>query len=543
MRNKYSVYLETLKNVENVQVWDSGEIQFDFIVEENKFPLLFSKLSDYSLPLVSLRNPEKGYSHISHSYHSNKSDLLFLCLSVRDDISIINKDYKKIIDYTLKRVHRLLSLDDIEEKREYRKEFLYFWDRKSTNKTIPIYLNSSDNIKQLSLYIKDEETILVDEDSNLNKMYSKKYKKRKNTIIYVPLINSGKIIPPLDDNEWDISTIKDLLNNCVSINNVDLLENIKFSNRNMYIIFEMRITGVLPITYAIKITFKNNKEKNLYEKLNDIRDIEYISTQRYDTDYLLKRIGINYHGFSKKKVMIIGAGSLGSYILSELPKLGINEIGIVDHDELSIENIMRHSLGTEYVNYEKVYGITIKLQSNFPQLNIIPFKNFFSISKIEDYNLDQYDLIVIATGGTDFMISLNKYFHENKFNKPVLFSWIEAKGLGVHSLLVDYRKKGCYNCLYNGTDQNKAHFGENNREIQFVGTGCGGVFNPYGTIVLLKGTAMILEKIQKILYGNGYNNNLLFSIRTTNDGNFKYYKQKTSGSDFYISKECTVCGS
>ena len=141
------------------------------------------------------------------------------------------------------------------------------------------------------------------------------------------------------------------------------------------------------------------------------------------------------------------------------------------------------------------------------------------------------------------MISLNKYFHNNKFNKPVLFSWIEAKGLGIHSLLVDYSKKGCYNCLYDGTNQNKAHFGKNNSGFQLIGTGCGGVFNPYGNIVLLKGTALILEIIQKILYGDGYKKNLLFSVKTTNSENFKYYKQKTSGSDFYISEECTVCGS
>lgn len=543
MRNKYSIYLKTLKIVENVQVWDSGDIQFDFKVEENKFPLLFSQLSDYSLPLVSLRNPENGYSHISHSYHNNKNNLLFLCLSVRDDISVINKDYKEIIDYTLKRVHRLLSLDEVEEKREYRKEFLYFWDRKSTNKTIPIYLNSSDNIKQLTQYIKDEETIFVDEDSNLNDMYLKKYKKRKNIIIYAPLINSSKVIPPLEDNEWDTSTIKYILNNCVSINNVDILEDIKFSRRNIYIIFEMSITGVLPITYALKLTFKNNKEKDIYEKLDYIKDIEYISIQRYDTDYLLKRIGINQHRFLTQKVMIIGAGSLGSYILNELPKIGVNEIGIVDYEDLSIDNIMRHSLGTEYVNYEKVYGMTINLQVSFPQVKIKPYNKKFNISKIKDFNLEQYDLIIIATGGTDFMISLNKYFHENNFNKPVLFSWIEAKGIGAHSLLVDYTKKGCYNCLYEGTYKSKAHFGENTNQIKLIGTGCGGVFNPYGNIVLLKGTALILEIIQKILYGNGYKRNLLFSVKTTNSENFKYYKQKISGSDFYISEECTVCGS
>jgi molybdopterin/thiamine biosynthesis adenylyltransferase len=542
LQNKYSIYLDSLKNIENVKVWDSGEIEFDFIVKGNKFPLLFSFLNDNKLPFVSLRDPKKDFSHLSHSYHSDKNDLLYLCLSIRDDISVISKDYMEIIDYTLKRVERLLTMNEIEEKREYRKEFLYFWNKSSKNKKIPVYLNSSNTLRKLSQFIKNEEIVFVDENFNLNEMYFEKYRKRESNIIYIPLINSGKIMPPLEDNEWDESTLYYILNNCISVDNVGLLENIKFSSRNMYIIFEMNIPGVLPITYAIKLTFENSKEKNIYEKINAIRDIEYISIQRYDTDYLLKRIGVS-HNYSTKKVMVVGAGSLGSYILSELPKLGVNEIGIVDDDDLSVENIMRHSLDIRYVNYKKVFGMTHKLQDSFPQVNVKPYNKSLNTSNIKELKFDQYDLIIIATGGTDFMISLNKYFHENKFSKPVLFSWIEAKGFGVHSLLVDYNKKGCYNCLYELGNQNKAHFGENNNGNQLIGTGCGGVFNPYGNIVLLKGTAMILEKIQRILYANGYKKNLLFSVKTTNRENFKHYEQKKAGSDFYISEECTVCGS
>ena len=72
-----------------------------------------------------------------------------------------------------------------------------------------------------------------------------------------------------------------------------------------------------------------------------------------------------------------------------------------------------------------------------------------------------------------------------------------------------------------------------------TGTGCGGVFNKYGTITLLKGTSMIIEVIYNILQENKYNKNLLFSIRANNSGELT---SEVRIDNSYISKECEICG-
>ena len=545
MRNKYSSYLEELSYINDVEVWETGDVKCNITVGQEVFSLLLTKLSDNALPYVFLCNPKDGIAQKPHFLHIKKNELIHLCLSVREDISVRNKNYKEVLDYTLTRVIRLLTLNEDEEKREFRKEFLYFWNRLSKNDNkYALFLNSSSKIAKLKIFEKKTECMLLDQAINVNDIYFKDYKQIEADVIYIPLINSSKVVPPLDGKLWDSTTIENILDTCISDANIEVLEQFKIHRGNLIIVFEMLVPETLPITFVLKLTFSDKRPQNIFAKIDTISSIEYISSQRFDSEYLFKRIGINNKPDSKK-VIVIGAGSLGSYIISELPKIGITTIGIIDDEDLSIENIMRHSLGANFVNYGKAFGLSFNLQINFPQLVIKTEKTRLKIQNIQKYSLEQYDVIVVATGGTDFMLSLNKYFHDIKFEKPVLFSWIEAKGMGVHALLVDYNKKGCYQCLYTDVDINKAHIGKENFEEHKIGTGCGAVFNSYGNIVLLKGTAMILEKIDSILNGNKFDKNPLFSVKTSKTGSDEYEKRRLeleAGSYFYISEGCEICG-
>lgn len=549
LHNKYREYLETLDYINNVEVMRDDAIKCDMTIDNDIFSLILCRLSDDSLPYVILCNPDNENTQKSHIIQTKINYLFYLCLSTREDISVRNKNYKQILDYTFLRVRRLLTLSPEEEKRELRKEFLFFWNRMSQNlEKIALFLESSQHARELEMYRKNEKLICISPEIKINDIYFKKYKPIKAKGIYIPLINSSEIIPPLEGKPWNVADVEYILNNCVSDENVDFLEDIKISKGNLIIAFEMLVPETLPITFVMELKFSNKKSLNIYESLNDITEIKYLSSQRFDSNYLFKRIGVALDSLSKK-AMVIGAGSLGSYVLSELPKIGISEIGIIDDDKLSIENIMRHSLGASYVNFEKSFGMFLDLQMKFPQIEVNMQNSKIDIYNIDKYNLEKYDVIIIATGGTDFLLRLNKYFHYNNFKKPVLFTWIEPKGIGVHALLVDYSKKGCYQCLYTGTDRNKAHIGKDNFEIKQIGTGCGAVFNPYGNIVLLKGTAMILEIIDGIFKGkwDKYDENLLFSIKTSNVYTNKELEARRFGlelgSNFYISEGCEICGS
>jgi hypothetical protein len=321
------------------------------------------------MPVVFLCNPKEGQIK-PHQMLYKKAKLMHLCLSVRDDISVKNQNYKEVMDYTLRRVIRLLSLNEEEEQREFRKEFLFFWNQVSVNEEkANIYLYSSKLINKLNVYKKKNTLTFIDNNISLNNAFKDKLEPELIDAIYIPLINSNKVMPPFEDKTWDKEYLNGIYNYCISDENVELLESIKISGYSVFLIFSMDVPDILPVTFLLKVTFDNKKVDNLYERIKGNVRVEHYSSQRCDSDYLFKRIGIN--NISKdKNVLIIGAGSLGSYIINELPKIGIKRLTIFDDDELSIENTMRHELGAFYLGNNKAMAMKFQLEINYPEIII-----------------------------------------------------------------------------------------------------------------------------------------------------------------------------
>ncbi len=546
LHNKYSEYLSTCKNVSDIEVFPTGDIKCNLLVKDDIFSILLMNLEDYKMPTVVLCDPNKDKAKKPHHIYIRQYNLMLLCLSVRDDISVKNKDYKEIIDYTLKRVKKLLSLDKAEELKEFRKEFLYFWNKVSTNKKIELYIDSSNKVKKLNVFKNKHASIVFDKDIEVNESFKKELVSENTDSIYIPLINSSKIMPPFEDELWDKEYLEKIFNSCISEENVEKLESINITTKDVLIVLEMNISDTLPATFLLRVSFSNNKAGSLFERIKHVAKLEHLSSQRCDLGYLFNRIG--QRGLYKNKnVLVIGAGSLGSYIISELPKIGINRITIYDDDNFSVENTMRHRLGSLSQDCNKALAMKVHLELNHPQL-LVDFKTEkFVEKKLYEYSLEEYDLIIVTTGGTDFLLRLNRQLKNLKPNATVIYTWIEPNGVGVHALPIDYKKQGCFECLYTSNEKNKAHYGNHNTDITIIGTGCGGVFNSYGNLTLLKGSAMVTELVQMYFDGklNG-DKNLLYSIRTKSynkDDNYIVSRRDFETSkDFYIDKGCEACG-
>ena len=546
LQNKYIEYLKELDHISNVEVFGAGIIKFTYRINEKEHSFLFASLDEYKLPCVLLCNPKDEIYNKPHMLDLEKNELFYLCLSIREDISVRNKDYREIINYTLIRIKKLMTMNHEEEKREYRKEFLYFWNKCAENKNkIQLYVNSSSQIKVLKTYNKKETDIYIDDAININDIFLKQDCKTKKSVIYIPLINSNLIMPPIGDKKWSADEVRYIINNCVSEENIEILEKLIIENKEVFFVFEMYVPGVVPISFVLKVKFKNSNNKTVLSRLDEIMSIEYLKSERCDTEYLFRRIGVK-NRLKDKKILIVGAGSLGSYIVSELPKIGMKNVTIIDPDDINMENIMRHSLGATYSNYSKVFSMKFALESEYPEVEVKIKKNKFNADNMHEYNISEYDLIIIATGGTDYMIRLNKAFKELKIDTPVLFTWIEARGIGVHALAVNYNRAGCFNCLYTDSDINKAHFSNKNYKDELTGTGCGGVINQYGNIVLLKGSTMILNIILDMLNSNKMNDNILFSVKTLNEYTFNNGDISLGGDILaktsYKSEGCEICG-
>ena len=64
--------------------------------------------------------------------------------------------------------------------------------------------------------------------------------------------------------------------------------------------------------------------------------------EKYSRQIVLKKIGvIGQKKLLKSKILIIGAGGLGSQVAIYLAALGIGEIGIIDKDKVEMSNLSR----------------------------------------------------------------------------------------------------------------------------------------------------------------------------------------------------------
>ena len=73
-----------------------------------------------------------------------------------------------------------------------------------------------------------------------------------------------------------------------------------------------------------------------------------MSMERYHRQIIVKELGVKgQESLSKKHVLIIGGGGLGSNSANLLVRMGIGNITIIDHDQLEITNIHRTTIFTE----------------------------------------------------------------------------------------------------------------------------------------------------------------------------------------------------
>ena len=67
--------------------------------------------------------------------------------------------------------------------------------------------------------------------------------------------------------------------------------------------------------------------------------------ERYSRQIVLKHIGpLGQSKIINSRVLIVGAGGLGCPIIDNLSRAGIKNIGIIDHDKVSLSNLHRQSI-------------------------------------------------------------------------------------------------------------------------------------------------------------------------------------------------------
>ena len=117
--------------------------------------------------------------------------------------------------------------------------------------------------------------------------------------------------------------------------------------------------------------------------------------QRYSRHIIMPQVGSNgQRKLLDAKVLIVGAGGLGSPIAVYLALAGVGTIGIVDFDIVDVTNLQRQMLHHhDDVGRSKLESAVETLKSYNPDVNVVPHQGPITSDNAMDI-VAGYDVIV-----------------------------------------------------------------------------------------------------------------------------------------------------
>ena len=167
--------------------------------------------------------------------------------------------------------------------------------------------------------------------------------------------------------------------------------------------------------------------------------------KKYEKQIILKEIGFSGQKKIKSaKVLVVGMGGLGCPLLIYLANIGIQNIGIIDHDKIELTNLNRQILFSERdIGKSKVLQAYKRIRQLDKKIKIKIFKK-----KLENRNIKnifkRFDIICDGTDNFETRLLINDY---SKIMKKILISGAINKFDG-HLFKFDFRTKSpCFRCF------------------------------------------------------------------------------------------------
>src|SRR5262245_19990874 len=130
--------------------------------------------------------------------------------------------------------------------------------------------------------------------------------------------------------------------------------------------------------------------------------------QRYSRHFLLSQVGEKgQRRLLRSKVLLIGAGGLGSPTAYYLAAAGVGTLGVMDGDVVDITNLQRQILHTPAdIGKPKVESATRMLKALNPDVTVIPLATRITVDNVMDIIKD-YDLIVDGSDNIESRYLMN----------------------------------------------------------------------------------------------------------------------------------------
>lgn len=167
---------------------------------------------------------------------------------------------------------------------------------------------------------------------------------------------------------------------------------------------------------------------------------------RYSRQMILAEIGgKGQQKLAKARVLVVGAGGLGSPIALYLGASGIGTIGLIDGDVVDLSNLQRQVLHTtNTIGVPKVESGRRTLSALNPDVTVITYQENIHADNIMKI-LAEYDLVLDGSDnfGTRFLVNDACFFA-----KKTLISGSIFRFEGQLTTIKPHEGFPCYRCLY-----------------------------------------------------------------------------------------------
>lgn len=222
--------------------------------------------------------------------------------------------------------------------------------------------------------------------------------------------------------------------------------------------------------------------------------IEPLHLSRVDPDWALARdYGVQaLHSRRACKVLLIGAGSLGSPVARLLARAGVGSIDIVDSQLMEPENTSRHELGHPHVGQGKAVALAAELEKSVPGLRVNGFVADASTWALKNCRPGTYDLVVECTAESSVRSFVSQARAGLFGDAPVIHAWTEPLCSAAHAVLaqpqVPWPSEDPADELVNASDLSAA-------ATRISVPACAGGFHPYGAADITQVAAFVVERI------------------------------------------------
>lgn len=494
------------------------------VLDSDVCSILIAVPDIWQLNLIDIYVEDKDFPFVPHVDAKGK-----ICMFELEG-SLIDADLAGILYQSIERAKKILNQGIKKQNQEdFIREFELYWCQLRNSVITKLIVPDEDKVQILKLNIvtkKRGKGKLIVTYVSENQKDLECWKVPQGTLLnclYIPLNADTLVLPPDPRNELEISYVNDLLE---LANYKEISRLVNKLGKDKVLIFAL--TQLSGLTNYFGVTIKKGLIKNQDGKyfIAEATNILPLKIKRIDKTYLLSRTSEYDHFIKNKKILVIGGGSIGGFIVEALVKAGAENLTLVDDDILKEENIFRHLLGMRFVGMYKVVALAQHVQENIPNLKIITHaEKIENAIRDDEIELSSYDLIISATGNHNVNLWLNQYVFENSIQVPVLYAWNEIYGIGNHVAYIHPNNNGCYNCFFS-RDEKEVLYDRNvfcaqgQQTLKTQGT-CGNVFVPYGVTISQKTAIMCMELIANVFRGR-YDDNIIVSSK----GDSQYFEEQ-----------------